>query len=369
MSTDERPEADVLQGAAHPRLTQTLYGHSNAEHDFLEAYNSDRLHHAWMVTGPKGIGKATLAWKIAKFVLSQPEDTGMFQDEKPNTLTTDPEHPVARRINALGEPNLYLARRPWDEKAKRLKTAVTVEEIRKLKSFFTLSAADGGWRVAIIDSADELNTAASNALLKVLEEPPKKVLLILICHQPSRLLPTIRSRCRTLRCDKLGSDDLRNALEQSEFEITGDARSISVLADGSVGDSIELLTNNGVALYQSIVQVINGSSIDRDAALKIANACVGKTAQDRYALTIRLIHLFISRLAKFGVHQPDTFSEAANGEAQVLSKLSPNIVAAQNWAQLSQVLTTRVTHANAVNLDPSSVILDMFLKIEETARG
>lgn len=123
-----------------------------------------------------------------------------------------PDHPVFRRTAALAEPRLFLARRPWDDKAKRLKTAITVEETRALKAFFQMSAAGGGWRVAIVDAADEMNPAAANALLKTLEEPPERALILLVCHQPARLLPTIRSRCRVLRCASLGAEDLASAL-------------------------------------------------------------------------------------------------------------------------------------------------------------
>lgn len=369
MSDDNIPQSDALSGAQHPRLTYRIFGHTGAETEFLAAYNTARMHHAWIVSGPKGIGKATLAWKISKFVLANQTDTAMPEESNANSLSIDPNNPIARRIDALSEPNMFLVRRPWDEKTKRLKSAITVDEIRKLKNFFMLSATDGGWRIAIIDAADEMNVAASNALLKILEEPPNKVLLILVCHQSSRLLPTIRSRCRTLRCNKLDPENLQNALAPTEFEVGADARAISILADGSVGESIDLITNNGVEIYQNIVKSISsGARVDRAIALKLANACVGKTAEQTYALTTKLIHYFIARLAKYGAMQPNDFTEAATGEAQILSNLSPNANTARKWANISQELSTRVTHAKAVNLDPSSVILDMFLKIEETAQ-
>ena len=200
--SDDIPEADCAPGTRHPRMAPKVVGHHVAEQTFLDAFNSDRLHHAWMITGPKGIGKATLAWRMARFLLATPKDDGgLFgTSDKPRSLDVSGDLPVNARINALSEPRLCLIRRPWDAKSERLRAEITVDEVRKLRSFFGLSAPDGGHRVVIVDCADEMNVNAANALLKVLEEPPVNTTLFLISHQPTRLLPTIRSRCRTLRC-------------------------------------------------------------------------------------------------------------------------------------------------------------------------
>ena len=187
-------EPDRLPGAPHPRETAVLYGQAAAEAAFLEAAATGRLHHAWAITGPRGVGKATLAWRIARHLIA---------GEAGPTLDMAPDHPVFRQVAALAAPQLFLCRRPWDDKAERLRTAITVDEVRALKAFFQLSAADGGWRVAIVDAADELNGAAANALLKILEEPPANAVLLLVCHRPAALLPTLRSRCRELRCRPL----------------------------------------------------------------------------------------------------------------------------------------------------------------------
>ena len=196
------PEPDRIDGAPHPRETQALYGQDTAQADFLQAYDSDRLHHGWLITGPKGVGKATLAWQIARFLLATPpvQDDGLCGTPTPPTsLKIAEEQRVARRMLAGSEPGLFVLRRPYDDKAKRLKAQITVDEVRKLKGFFALSAADGGRRVVIVDAADDMNVNAANAILKLLEEPPDRTTLLLISHQPSRLLPTIRSRCRELR--------------------------------------------------------------------------------------------------------------------------------------------------------------------------
>ena len=263
MIVDEKappPEPDRLETAPHPREARQLFGHATAEAEFLDAFNGDRLHHAWMITGPKGIGKATLAWRLARFLLATPDDDGgMFAAPPPETLDIPADHPVLRRMAALAEPRLFLLRRPWNDKTEKLSTQITIDETRKLKGFFQMSAADGGRRVVIIDAADDMNTAAANALLKALEEPPSRCFFLLITHQPARLLPTIRSRCRSLRLATLGADDLAWALDQAGME-TEDTAALHGLSQGSAGAAIRLAEAGGPALYGELVRLFDGTA-------------------------------------------------------------------------------------------------------------
>jgi len=362
MSDDAIPEPDRIAGAPHPRETQTLYGQSKAEADFLDAFSAGRLHSGWLITGPRGVGKATLAWKIATFLLAG-QDGGLFGDP---TLAIDPDHPDARLIQAGAHPRLALIRRPWDDKTKKLKSEITVDAVRNLKSFFQMSAADGGRRVVIVDAADELNRNAANAILKELEEPPANATILLIAHQPSRLLPTIRSRCRELRCGRLNVDDLQRALDQAGHP-SAQSESLATLAGGSAGDAIRLLNHDGLPLYAELIKVLDGlPRIERPAALRIADACAGRGAEMRFGLTLDLIDLFLSRAARAGLMgAPD--AQGAAGEARLLARIAPDDRAARAWAQLQQDLTDRSRHGRAVNLDPAALILDMIFKIEETA--
>ena len=363
MSDEDIPEPDRIEGAPHPRETAQIFGQAKAEADFLDAFSAGRMHSGWLITGPRGVGKATLAWKIATFLLANP-DVGLFGDP---TLAVDPEHPDARLIKSGAHPRLSLIRRPWDDKTKKLRGEITVDAVRSLKNFFHMSAADGGRRVVIVDAADELNRNAANAILKELEEPPANATILLVAHQPSRLLPTIRSRCRELRCARLGADDLQKALAQAGHP-SDHGESLAALAGGSAGDAIRLLNHDGLALYAELVKVFSSlPHIDRPAALRIADACVGRTAEVRFGLTLDLIDLFLSRAARAGLMGEPT-AQGAMGEARLLARIAPDDRAARKWAQLQQDLTDRSRHGRAVNLDPAALILDMIFKIEETAQ-
>ncbi|MFV0332832.1 MAG: DNA polymerase III subunit delta' [Tropicimonas sp.] len=367
---DDIPQPDRLEGAPHPRDTARLIGQGAAEAAFLDAWNSGRLHHAWLITGPAGIGKATLAWRLARFLLATPPaaENGLFgAAPPPASLDIDPEHPVARRMRALSEPGLFLLRRPWDERAKRLKREITVDETRRLKGFFAMSAADGGHRAVIIDAADEMNPSAANAVLKLLEEPPVRTTLFLISHQPSRLLPTIRSRCRALRCHPLAPDDLLEALAATGAGMPEDTTALSALADGSVGAALNLLSGEGLAFYAALSALLASlPALDRTAALALTEKAAGRMGDGAADQAFAMIDLFLTRLARTGALGPPA-PEAVSGEAALMARLCPDLCAARLWADLHQTIGERARHGLAVNLDPAALLFDTVLKINARA--
>ncbi len=370
MSDEALPEADRAEGAPHPRETTKLFGHEGIEAEVLAALTGDRMHHAWLLTGPKGIGKATLAWRMARFLLANPPASGpdMFGDTPPppDTLDIDPDHPVAHRIAALSDPGCLLIRRPWDTDKKRLKAQITVEEVRKLNAFFGLSATDGGHRVVIVDAADEMNPSAANALLKVLEEPPKDAILILVSHQPARLLPTIRSRCRVLRLGELDQPAMQSALQGAGME-TDNTQALFELARGSVGAAIRMQNEGGLQIYAQILAVIaTAPNMDRPQLAKLVEHLTQRGADTRLDLAVTLLDTALSRLARSAAGMQ--LAEAAPGEAETLAKLGQNTRQAQAWANLQHELSARIAHGRAVNIDPASLLTDAFLQINEAAR-
>lgn len=377
MSSDDDsiPTSDVIEGAKHPSEAPAVIGHQDAENLFVDALNEGRLHHAWMITGPRGIGKATFAWRVAKYLLCSPikEDGLSLLGDAPQeimNLNIDLDHPILRRIQAGSEGRLSIVRRPYDAKRKVFKAQITIEEIRKLKSFFALSVPDGGWRVVIIDAADDMNVNAANALLKVLEEPPKHTILLLISHQPSRLLPTIRSRCRTLRLGALSRVNIDAVLATQELEIyPEEMEALSTLSAGSAGEAIRLAQNNGPAVYHQILGLIaKAPKIDRASAIKFSEQYAGRTSSEDLDILALMFDRVLSRLAVFGATGNAPSPLVYSGEIEIFSKLCPAPQFAQDWAELCQSLSNRFQHGRAVNLDPVALLLDMIFKIEQCAK-
>ena len=368
--SDDLPAPDQAPGAPHPRETARLIGQVPAETAFLDAFNAGRLHHGWMLTGPQGVGKATLAWRIAKFLLATPpaEEDGLFgAPPPPESLDIPDDHLVTHRILAGAEPGLAAITRSANDKGK-LRDQIVVDDIRKLNRFFGLSATDGGRRVVIVDAADDMNTSAANALLKMLEEPPARTTMLLISHQPSRLLPTIRSRCRTLRLSPLSPDNMQAALTQAGADLPDAPDALAALASGSVGAALRLLNLGGLKIYAELVAILGTMPrLDRQRAMALAEAAAQRNAGDRFELLLTLIDIALARLARTGAAGMPPTPQAAPDEAAIFSRLSPHPQMARAWADLAAEVTGRMRHGQAVNLDPAALVLDTVFKMQETA--
>jgi DNA polymerase-3 subunit delta' len=252
VSEDERDERELRL----PRETSVLFGHQEAEQALLECYQSGRIPHAWLIGGAPGIGKATLAYRLARFVLAHPDPKAPAVQKAP-TLALDPDNPVARRIAAQAQGDLLVLERTINEQTGKLYTVIRVDDVRRTASFFGSTAGEGGWRIAIVDAVDDLQREGANALLKVLEEPPARTLLLLVSHAPGRELPTIRSRCRRLLLRPLEVADVVCAIAAATGRGADEAevKEAANAADGSVARALAFLDGPALALRQRVLEL------------------------------------------------------------------------------------------------------------------
>ncbi len=235
--------------APEPRANPLLLGHEAAEAVVAGAMRGGRLHHAWLISGPAGIGKATFAFRFARRLL-----VGAPEGE---SLAVPEGHPVFRRVAAGSHADLLTVERTVNEKTKKLRSEIVVDEAREIPGFMHLTPAEGGWRVVVVDGAEDLNRNAANALLKVLEEPPGRAVLLLTCDAPGRLLPTIRSRCRRLRLGPLDTAVLDRLLAGYRPELdAGERGRIAGLAEGSIGRALDLAAGEAVAVADLVNDVL-----------------------------------------------------------------------------------------------------------------
>lgn len=241
----------------HPRETTALFGHHDAEQTLLGAYSGGRIPHAWLISGPQGIGKATLAYRMARFVLAH-RDPASTQVQSAETLDLDPEHSVVRQVAAEAHGGLLEIHRTANDKGV-LRTVITVDDVRETVGFYGSTAAVDGWRVCIVDTVDELNTNAANALLKVLEEPPLRSLFLLVTHAQARVLPTIQSRCRKLPLRALAAADVLSAaaLATGRDESDPELREVADASEGSVSRAVNLLGGGALKLHQRTASLLN----------------------------------------------------------------------------------------------------------------
>lgn len=349
--SDASPEIDALDGLPLPRQRGDLVDQTRAEEALLDGYRSGRIHHAWILGGPKGIGKATLAFRFARFVLSHP-DPKSPEVARARDLSVDMASPVARRIATGAHMDLLHLRRPWDEKAKRFKTELPVDEIRRTVGFFGSTAGEGGWRIAIVDAADDLNANAANALLKVLEEPPPRSLFLVVAHAPGRLLPTIRSRCRRLDLDRIAPHRIAEAL--SAFGIEADPATLAGaadLADGSLRRAVLMVENDGVKLWRSLEKIVEGApDMDVRGAYAFADQVAGRGADDTFDIAV------------------DFLLDVAGLRARRALD-SRGVAAAAAWAEAHDEIGRIVGRSEALNLDRKAAILACLRALAEAARN
>jgi DNA polymerase-3 subunit delta' len=357
--------------APDPRDNPDLIGHGDAERAFLDAWNSGRLAHAWLLSGPKGIGKATLAYRIARFVLAGGGEGGGLFGGPPESLSISPDHPVFRRISAGGHADLKVVERGWsDDKKTKMRTEIVIDDVRGIGGFMSLTPAEGGWRVVIIDAADDMNRNAANAVLKVLEEPPRNALMLLLSHSPGRLLPTIRSRCRRLALKPLPEATVARLLADYRPDLGAeDITALARLGEGSVGKALGLAAEGGLDLYRELIGLLSTlPKLDVPALHAFADRVARSDADAAWRTVTELLGWWLARLIRAGGREGRGMSEVVAGEGALMGRLL-GAADLERWLEVWEKVTALFARTDAVNLDRKQAMLTAFLAVERLARA
>jgi len=352
-------------------LANEIIGHSSQKLSFLSSFASNRLPQCWLLAGDMGIGKASFAWLIAKFLLTtkyQPADLKIDLNETNINSILEPQSgSTLNRIISGSEQRVYIVRREYNEKRKAFFKNISIEDIRKLQSYCSLSIADGGKRIIIIDTADDLNKSSSNALLKLLEEPPKNTIFLLISHQPNLLLPTLKSRCQKLSFSNLDQTDLGAVLTAIGCEIEpSDEVSLSILSKGSAGAACRLINSNCINLYRDILNLASSlPNLNTNKILQLSQNYFAKAKPSEFEIFIEMMQHFFSRLCKTGVMQKPLLPSVTDNEAKIMKSLCPNLKSARLWSEAANISLAKLNKGYLLNIDIESLILDAFIYLEE----
>ncbi len=339
---------DETGEALHPRAANLLFGQAAAEQTLLSAYRSGRVPHAFLIAGPKGIGKATLAYRMARFVLAHPDPAAPAVQAAPS-LAVDAKDPVARRIVAQAQPDLLVIERTLNDKGV-LHKQIAVDDIRRTVGFFGSTAGEGGWRVAIVDAVDELNRSGANALLKVLEEPPERALLLLVSHSAARVLPTLRSRCRILNLRPLAETDVAAALAA----VTGtaandpDIAAAAAAAEGSVARALAFRDAGTLELRRQALDLLDRlPALDAKALHALGEALAGTDTA--------LLSAFIDTVNVW-------LTQRVSREQNALPRL-------ERLAEAWQRVNAAARDAETYNLERKPLVFGVFGLLADATRG
>jgi DNA polymerase-3 subunit delta' len=345
-------EPDRLPNAPHPRETLALIGHAGPEQAFIEALRSARLHHAWLLGGPEGIGKASFAYRVARFMLASGDP--LVRAASAASLAMPESDPASRRVIAQSHPDLHLLRRTLKPDGKGVTSNIPVDSVRRVIDRFGSSAAEGGWRICIVDSAEDMDRSSANALLKLLEEPPPRALFLIVAHAPGRLLPTIRSRCRLLAFGALDEGEVaeagRLALERMDDAVDASALTrASALADGSVRRALTYVDPETLALVEAVrARLDTLPGIDLPALLALAEDVAGRAGESDFAIMIDTIQSWLASHLHAHAH-------AGAGRLAPLAEV---------WEKLGRAAREVETY----NLDRRPLVMTMFHDLSEAVR-
>jgi DNA polymerase-3 subunit delta' len=340
-----------------PQRNSYFRGHEQAEGAILHTWSTGRVPHAWLITGPRGIGKATLAFRFARLALSgEGGDGGLFGATTPS-LQMDSTTIVFRQIASGAHPDLMVVERGYDEKKDRLRTEIVVDDIRRAVDFMHLKSAMGGWRVVIVDCADDMNMNSANALLKILEEPPKNTLLLLVSHAPGSLLPTIRSRCRRLELAPLPDSVMSDLIHHYEPELTAeDVARLLEIAGGSIGKALSIAGAGGLEVHAELSRQLAALPNLQMGEIHAFAEKVGRAGgESPFELAAELLLNWLARVVRHratGAGRPPHAAAASRGSLE-------------QWLALWEKIESLFKRTDAINLDRKQVWISAMVDIAQ----
>lgn len=321
----------------------------------LLAYFAGRLPHALMLCGPPGIGKATLAWRLARFLLANPEPNLVLQADRRDLFIPE-SHRVSREIAALSHPDLVLLRREWNPDRKKHRTQIQVDDVRRAIHMFQQSAGSGGFRICVVDCADDLNSESANALLKIVEEPPPRSLFLLVAHQPGRLPATLRSRCRKIQLKPLGPEDIGNVLTALGLPWDAeDAREAAKSrAQGSIRRALRLLDGEQRAFDIALESLLDElPHIEWNKVYNLAGRISADSNGKDYDSALAVIDEWLDKKVRLGAHDL---------ERDCARRLAP-------YAEVWEKLTAAARETEIYNLDKRAFVVSLFADLAAAARA
>jgi DNA polymerase-3 subunit delta' len=366
--------SDEEDAIPQPRQRAILLGHEAAEKTLLDAYASGRLPHAWLISGPRGIGKATLAYRFARFLLAGGGAGGLFGG--PAELAVAPGSPVFRRVAMQSHADLRAVERTVNDKGK-LRSEIVVGDVRDLSGFLRLTPSEGGWRIAIVDAADEMNRNAANALLKILEEPPDRAVLLVVSHAPGRLLPTIRSRCRKLPLQPLSEAMVLQVLGELAPGLAAEEQlALARLSGGSPGRALELAAAGSIELFRAVAGLLGSlPRLDLGRLHVLADRVARPGADGDFRTLGFVLGWWLETLVRSGARGQGAGGSAAlatavevlPGDGAIRARLEA-AASLDRWVDVWEKIAQLFARADAVNLDRKQVVLGSFFALEATAR-
>lgn len=369
-----------------PEENPLLLGHADAEQHLLDAWSSGKLAHGWLFTGPKGVGKMTLACRFARFLLANPSpaDSGdaalldLQPPPSPTSLEIPDSHPMFKRVAGRSHADLHFVERQYRKEdlgrevaGRRRRPVISVEDVREAGRSMNLTASEGGWRVVIVDGADEMNTNASNALLKLLEEPPARSVLMLVVHAKGTLPATIMSRCCQLRLSPLSDGIVSGLMETYRPELNDDERrQLTGLSDGSIGRALALADSQGLAVHDGLMDLLATlPELDMRVAHEFSKQFARRENETAWDTVTDLTTRCLNRMVSAGARGTDlTAAGFGHQDAERLTRLR-QLAGLDRWLDVWDKTTELFATTNALHLDRRQVMLNVLGIIQTATRS